>query len=157
MVLSPLVGLPVHAVSGRLRRVRPGDTDWPGPDAWSRLNTAVGGRLIEVSPLLAACKTDPHGSACAAVLNNLRNPYYIGEQAAGTQSSGWIDAWLSAQSVYAVAPRSTQDVVAAVNFARAHRLRLVNQGRRPLLSWRIKRARLAAGVDAADGSRHAAR
>ncbi len=127
-MLSPMVGLPAHAVSGRLPRVRPGETDWPGPDAWGRLNTAVGGRLIEVSPLLAACETNPHGSACAAVLNNLRNPYYIGEQPAGTQSSGWIDAWLSAPSVYAVAPRSTQDVVAAVNFARAHRLRLVIKG-----------------------------
>lgn len=128
-VLSPIVGVPAHAATGpALARVRPGDRGWPGPDAWGQLNTAVGGRLIKVEPLLAGCEGDPDGSACTAVLLDLKNPYYITEQPAGTQSSGWVNSWLSAPSVYAVAARSTQDVVAAVNFARTHRLRLVIKG-----------------------------
>ena len=129
-VLSPIVGVPAHAATGpALARVWPGDRGWPGPDAWGQLNTAVGGRLIKVEPLLAGCEGDPDGSACTAVLLDLKNPYYITEQPAGAmQSSGWVDSWLSAPSVYAVAARSTQDVVAAVNFARTHRLRLVIKG-----------------------------
>ena len=44
------------------------------------------------------------------------------------KSSGWIDAWQSAPSAYAVPARTTADVVAAVNFARRHYLRLVVKG-----------------------------
>ena len=44
------------------------------------------------------------------------------------QTSGWADAWTSRPSVYAVAAENTQDVVAAVNFARQHHLRLVVKG-----------------------------
>jgi hypothetical protein len=35
-----------------------------------------------------------------------------------------VGAWTSRPSVYAVAAKSTADVVAAVNFARTHNLRL---------------------------------
>jgi FAD/FMN-containing dehydrogenase len=62
------------------------------------------------------------------VVNRVNNPYYIGEQPALTQSSGWLDAWTSAPSVYAVVVANTADVVAAVNFARAHQVRLVVKG-----------------------------
>src|SRR6202040_1761536 len=41
---------------------------------------------------------------------------------------GWVDAWISAPSVYAVAAETTDDVVAAVNFARVNNLRLVVKG-----------------------------
>ena len=111
-----------------MRRVRPGDPGWPAPTAWEELNRATNGNLIKVQPLLAACEADPNSDACAAVLKNLKNPYYIGEQPAGTETSGWIDAWRSAPSAYAVAAHSTSDVVAAVTFARTHRLRLVIKG-----------------------------
>jgi FAD/FMN-containing dehydrogenase len=62
------------------------------------------------------------------VLKNLQNPYFVGDQAGGTQTSGWIDAWTSAPSAYAVAVRNTADVVAAVNFARENNLWLVVKG-----------------------------
>ena len=45
-----------------------------------------------------------------------------------TQTLGWVGAWTSRPSVYAVAAKSTADVVAAVNFARTHSLRLVIKG-----------------------------
>src|SRR6185436_4891611 len=54
--------------------------------------------------------------------------YYIGDNPALTQSSGWLDAWRSEPSVYAVAAKATDDVVAAVNFARENNLRLVVKG-----------------------------
>lgn len=45
-----------------------------------------------------------------------------------TQTLGWVDGWTSRPSVYAVAARTTDDVVAAINFAREHNLRLVLKG-----------------------------
>lgn len=68
---------------------------------------------------LTACRTAPEGASCAEAFKELKNPYYIGDQPALTQTSGWVDAWTSAPSVYAVA---------AVNFAREHNLRLVIKG-----------------------------
>ncbi|HUK07615.1 MAG TPA: FAD-dependent oxidoreductase [Stellaceae bacterium] len=58
----------------------------------------------------------------------LRNPFFIGDQPGATQSTGWVDAWMFAPSIYAVAAKKTEDVVAAVNFARDHNLRLVIKG-----------------------------
>ncbi|MBV8914269.1 MAG: FAD-dependent oxidoreductase, partial [Acetobacteraceae bacterium] len=117
-----------RAAARRLPRVRPGDPDWPSAEAWAGLRDAVGGRLLKVEPLFAACERDPHSQACAELLSGIRNPYYIGEQAAGTQTSGWVDAWMSAPSAYAVPAHSSADVVAAVNFARTHRVRLIIKG-----------------------------
>jgi FAD/FMN-containing dehydrogenase len=57
-----------------------------------------------------------------------QEPHYVGDQPAGTQTVGWLDAWASAPSVYAVAARSSADVIAAVNFARENKLRLVVKG-----------------------------
>jgi FAD/FMN-containing dehydrogenase len=56
------------------------------------------------------------------------NPFYIGDEVALTQTSGWADAWVSQPSAYAVAAENTADVVPAVNFARIHNLRLVVKG-----------------------------
>ncbi len=111
-----------------LRRVRPADPGWPSRASWQRLNEAVGGRLLEVAPLFGACQHDRAGAACREVAAGIRNPFYIGDQPAGTQVSGWLDAWTPAPSVYAVKARHTGDVVAAVNFAREQRLRLVVKG-----------------------------
>ncbi|MBV9813781.1 MAG: FAD-binding oxidoreductase, partial [Acetobacteraceae bacterium] len=109
-------------------RVRPADPGWPDDAAWQALGDAVGGRLAPVRPLLAACENDPTGAACQQALRELRNPYALADQAAGTQTSGWIDAWRSAPSAYALTPRSAPDVAAAVDFARRHRVRVVVRG-----------------------------
>ncbi|MGA9866114.1 MAG: FAD-binding oxidoreductase [Acetobacteraceae bacterium] len=101
---------------------------WPSADRWDRLNQAVGGRLIKVQPLLAACANTSDSPACQNLMKNLRNPYYVGDQPAGTQTAGWVGAWMSAPSAYAVAARTSADVVAAVNFARENKLRLVVKG-----------------------------
>jgi FAD/FMN-containing dehydrogenase len=92
------------------------------------LRRDVRGRLIKVESPLTACQTAPEGASCAKVFKALQNPYDIGDQPALTQTSGWVDAWTSAPSVYAVTAVETADVVAAVNFARAHNLRLVVKG-----------------------------
>jgi FAD/FMN-containing dehydrogenase len=73
------------------------------------------------------------GSESASAPNNflpanIRNPYYIRDQPGLTQTLGWVDAWASKPSVYAVAARNANDIAAAVNFARENQLRLVVRG-----------------------------
>ncbi len=110
------------------RRVRPSDSSWPNAESWEKLKQDVGGNLVKVESPLVACESASDSASCQEVIKNLRNPYFIGDQAGGTQTSGWVDAWTSAPSVYAVAARNAADVVAAINFARENNLRLVVKG-----------------------------
>jgi len=104
-------------------RVRPGEPGWPSPAQWGELNQAVGGRLLQPQSPFTASR-----AACDEALKHIKNPFYLGDQPALTQTSGWADAWASRPSAYAVAAESTADVTAAVRFARKHRLRLVVKG-----------------------------
>jgi FAD/FMN-containing dehydrogenase len=116
------------SASTNLRRRRPSDATWPSQSAWKRLDDAVGGNLIPVNFPLSLFKTDPVGAAAKRLSENLRNPYYIGDQPGLTQTLGWVDAWATKPSVYAVAARNAHDIVEAVNFARQNDLRLVVKG-----------------------------
>ena len=109
-------------------RVRPGDVAWPPQARWNDLFNAVSGRLVRLDDPFAACRTAPDGAACQALFKEMHNPYFISDNPAFTETSGWIDAWTSRPSAYAVKVRSTDDVVAAVNFAQDHNLRLVIKG-----------------------------
>jgi FAD/FMN-containing dehydrogenase len=131
----PLLALmPRHALAKAIgshltmRRVRPADPAWPAAADWDRLDKAVGGQLIKVAALGAACMADATSVACIDTRKNLRNPFFLGDQPGGTQVSGWLDAWTPAPSAYAVHARTAADVAAGVNFAREHNLRLVVKG-----------------------------
>jgi len=99
-------------------RVRPNDAAWPSAEKWAGLRQQVGGRLAKLD--------SPFKRGAAAGF--LKNTFELGDQPALTQTSGWIDAWTSRPSAYMVAAQNTQDVVAAVNFARENRLRLAIKG-----------------------------
>ena len=125
----PLMHLSGMAAAAQLtRRVRPGGAGWPDAGQWGALREAVGGNLVEVNPLFGACQADAHGALCQDVLRDIRNPFYVGDQAGGTQVSGWLDAWTPSPSAYAVRARHARDVAAAVSFAREQTLRLVVKG-----------------------------
>jgi len=117
---------PGESASAAFSRVRPGDQDWPSADAWQELGRRLRGRLIEVEQPFSACAgaTD----FCAGMFRELKNPYFLGDEVGLTQTLGWVGAWTSRPSVYAVAAESAADVAAAVNFARTHNLRLVVRG-----------------------------
>jgi FAD/FMN-containing dehydrogenase len=120
-------GVPGLARAKALRaRVRPGAAGWPSAAEWDGLRRATSGRLLKLASPFAACAAD--AASCDAMREQLKNPYVIGDNPALTQTSGWQDAWLSQPSAYAVAARETADIVAAVNFARTHNLRLVVKG-----------------------------
>ena len=116
------------ATSRSMHRVRPGDPAWPSEEKWQALSRAVERRLATVPTMLAACVAGRDDPRCAEVVKNLSNPFYIGDQAGGTQISGWVDAWTPGTSAYAISVEKTSGVVAAVNFARDNNLRLVVKG-----------------------------
>jgi FAD/FMN-containing dehydrogenase len=120
--------VPAQTLPKTMRRVRPPDPDWPSAADWASLNERTGGRLRDVSSPFDACRVSPRDTACKSALAQIRNPYFLGDEPALTQSSGWIDAWTSSPSVYAVAAEQANDVAEAVRFAREHRLRLVVKG-----------------------------
>jgi FAD/FMN-containing dehydrogenase len=102
------------------KRVRPGDPAWPAAGAWEKLNKTVNGNLVKIK--------DPFTGDNELLFKNIRNPYFINGDPALTQTLGWVDAWQIRPSVYAVSAKTTSDIVAAVNFARENRLRLVVKG-----------------------------
>jgi FAD/FMN-containing dehydrogenase len=108
--------------------VRLGDPAWPSESRWQQLDRDVGGTLVKVRSPLAECLQSPSGPDCARLFKAVKNPYFLGDEVGLTQTLGWVDAWTSMPSIYAVAARSTNDVVAAVNFARLNNLRLVVKG-----------------------------
>jgi FAD/FMN-containing dehydrogenase len=92
------------------------------------LKGEVGGNLLEVRPMFESCAMEPEGAACREATQYAKNPYWLGDQAAGTQISGLLNAWTPAPSAYAIKARNTPDVVAGINFARENNLRLVVKG-----------------------------
>jgi hypothetical protein len=116
------------AATGLAARVRPGDAAWPAESLWAALGREVGDTLIKVDSPLTACVKTPSAQACEQLFKAVKNPYFISENVGLTQTLGWVDAWTSSPSVYAVAARTIGHVVAAVNFARTHKLRLVVKG-----------------------------
>ena len=112
----------------RRSRVRPSDPAWPSKASWAKLKQDVRGNLIEVRSLFETCAAAPNGAECLSALQNIHNPFYLGDQPGGTQVCGWFEAWVPATSAYAVKARTAADVAAAVNFARDNNLRLVVKG-----------------------------
>jgi FAD/FMN-containing dehydrogenase len=136
LLLGTLAGVPfvkhlagdASAAAKRQTRVRLGDPAWPSDASWDQLDRDVEGRLIKVRSPLADCAGGTSDAACEQLFKELKNPYYLGDEVGLTQSLGWVEAWTSEPSVYAVAAKTTRDVVAAVNFARENNLRLVVKG-----------------------------
>lgn len=73
-------------------------------------------------------KTDAESAAAKRLWDNLKNPYYIRDQPGLTQTLGWVDAWDTEPSVYAVLARDAHDIAETVNFARENDLRLAIKG-----------------------------
>src|ERR1700734_1311936 len=135
-LLGTLAGLPflnrpargASAAPQPQARVRLGDPAWPSEASWDQLDRDVGGRLVKVRSPLADSVGGTPDAACEQIFKGVKNPYSLGDEVGLTQSLGWVGAWTSEPSVYAVAAKTIQDVVAAVNFARTNNLRLVVKG-----------------------------
>jgi FAD/FMN-containing dehydrogenase len=128
-VARPAASAAAPAAAPAFSRVRPGEPGWPADAAWRQLGARLSpGALVKVHSPWPACVAAPAEARCAALFKQAKNPYVLGDDVALTQTLGWVDAWTSSPSVYAVAAKRTADVAAAVNFARERRLRLAVKG-----------------------------
>ena len=117
-----------QAAAAPFARARPGDPNWPSGETWAELGRRLDGQLVKVVSPMSACMGGSPSEACAYLAKEIKNPYYLGDEVGLTQTLGWVGAWTSRPSVYAVVAKSAADVAAAVNFARTHNLRLVIRG-----------------------------
>jgi hypothetical protein len=97
-----------------------GSNNWPSEDEWKLLRNQVNGRLTRTAL--------PWIDGKLGIFNSLKNPFWNEEQPGSLQSSGWFDAWTAVASPYAVKARTTNDISAAVNFARENNVKLVVKG-----------------------------
>ena len=72
-------------------RVRPGEPGWPSEAKWQELGAKVGGQLTAVRSPLEACK-GADKATCDAVFRQFKNPYFIRDNVALTQTTGWAEA-----------------------------------------------------------------
>ena len=100
-----------HADDAPAYFCRPTQPCWPSDVEWTALRGELAGELIQPAP------APPSTS-----------PFELQDAAGATQSQGWIDAWTSAPSTYAVVAKSAADIAAAVKLAHAHHLRVVVKG-----------------------------
>lgn len=130
-------------------RCQPNQSCWPSAKDWAALATSLTGHLTQPRSLMAACKIDVNSIDCKTSLKNMHNPLFIESDPSGTHSQGWMGAWKSEVSEYAVEAETTKDVAVAINFARKHKLKLVikgtghdylgrSNGSRSLLIWTHK-------------------
>src|SRR4051812_9068394 len=76
-------------------RVRPGDPAWPGEATWSAFGSQLAGSLVRVQSPWPACVRSPIAAACEQLFRRAKNPYFLGDEPAMTQTLGWVDAWTS--------------------------------------------------------------
>ena len=102
---------------------------WRSPKAvdWSPLRARLGERLIKVESPLTRLR-QARGAGAADFFARIQNPYLLGDDPGLTQTLGWIDAWTSQPSDYAVVAESAEDIAAAIDFARTQKVRLVVRG-----------------------------
>lgn len=93
----------------------------PPASEWEKLNQAVGGRLIYQKNPFTLSQIDE-------IVKIYQNPYLVQEQPWGTELTGWLQAWATVASPYVLAAQNTDDIVAAVNFARKHKVKLAIKG-----------------------------
>jgi len=119
-------------------RCFPGEPCWPSARAWRSLNSTVGGRLIETVPLAKAChdpSLDP--AQCQALQERWQFPDmhmndpasimapFFANQSCDPFTPASTPCTLGNYVRYAVAASCTEDVVAAITFAKTHNIRFV--------------------------------
>lgn len=110
-------------------RCIPSSGCWPTESQWLSLGKQLSpGALVKPELLTTSCQVDVNSKQCVEDLKKIKNPFYIQTKPGGTQTQGWYNAWDTTPSIYAIEAKSTSDVVAAVDFARIHNLKLVIKG-----------------------------
>ncbi|KAJ5339986.1 hypothetical protein N7452_006714 [Penicillium brevicompactum] len=135
--LGSLVALAAPAIASDCHCL-PTDSCWPAPSAWNALNSTVGGSLVATVPIgtpchapnydAAACaslkaewyKPEPHLDSSSSVMQT-----YFANQTCDPFSAKSKPCTLGNYVSYAVNVSSSDQVIAAVNFARENNIRFV--------------------------------
>jgi hypothetical protein len=127
MLLSPLsiLAMSSHNLSCRCQ---PKQACWPTEKEWNGLAKQLTGKLVQPKNFFQACEDNSDGAACKKLLKDSYNPFNLQSKPSGSEVQGFWKGWHYHNSTYAVEAKNTADVVAAVNFAREHNLRLVIKG-----------------------------
>ena len=125
----PAIGTISATAASDLARVRPGQPGWPTESEWRQFGARLSsGALMPVRSPWPGCIAAPAGDECKRLFQHAKNPYFLGDEAAMTQTLGWVGAWTAAPSAHAVAANNTGGVAGTVNFARERRLCLAVKG-----------------------------
>ncbi|KAJ5822643.1 hypothetical protein N7447_004983 [Penicillium robsamsonii] len=135
--LASLVAIAAPAIASNCHCL-PGDSCWPAPSAWASLNDTVGGRLVTTVPIGTPCHAPNYdAAACAALQANWNKPEphldssssvmqtYFANQTCDPFTAQSKPCLLGNYVNYAVNVSSSDQVVAAVNFARDNNIRFV--------------------------------
>ncbi|KAJ5847404.1 hypothetical protein N7455_011361 [Penicillium solitum] len=135
--LASLVALAAPALASNCHCL-PSDSCWPAPSAWASLNSTVGGRLVATVPIGSPChEPNYNAAACAALKTSWNNPQphldssssvmqtYFANQSCDPFTAKSKPCLLGNYVNYAVNVSSSDQVVAAVNFARDNNIRFV--------------------------------
>ncbi|KAH3920290.1 hypothetical protein HBH56_002450 [Parastagonospora nodorum] len=116
----------------------PGDACWPSQNTWSALNSTVNGKLVATVPIGSPCH-DPtfDGDACENLKAQWLNPLthipsshsvmqsYFANQTCSPFTDRSTPCTLGNYVSYSVKATSHQDIIAALSFARANKIRVL--------------------------------
>ncbi|KGO50044.1 FAD linked oxidase, N-terminal [Penicillium expansum] len=135
--LASLVAIAAPALASNCHCL-PSDSCWPAPSAWASLNSTVGGRLVATVPIGTPCHEPNYDAAACAALKaswNLPEPHldssssvmqtYFANQSCDPFTAKSQPCRLGNYVNYAVNVSSSDQVIAAVNFARKNNIRFV--------------------------------
>src|SRR5262245_941129 len=82
-------------------RCQPNQSCWPSEKEWLQLKSQLTGQLVKPVSVIEPCQNDPASDACAQVLENVKNPFFLLSNPAGGENQGWYKAWDLQVSDYA--------------------------------------------------------
>ncbi|CAO2647550.1 Nn.00g084720.m01.CDS01 [Neocucurbitaria sp. VM-36] len=116
----------------------PSDSDWPSKESWNTLNKTIGGKLVATYPIGSPCHDPTYdASACDALKQQWFNPLThipsshsimqstFTNQSCDPFSDRSIPCTLGNYVSYSVKATEARDVIAALKFAKAGRVRIV--------------------------------
>ncbi|KAE8154071.1 hypothetical protein BDV25DRAFT_167781 [Aspergillus avenaceus] len=116
----------------------PSDSCWPSTSSWASLNSTVGGRLVATVPIGTPCHDPTYdATACATLKSNWTVPLphlessssimqtYFANQSCDPFTAQSRACELGNYASYSVDVASSDDVIAAVNFAKDNNIRFV--------------------------------
>ncbi len=123
-----LLSISFGAVYAGDQYCKPGEKCWPSESAWKNLDAKFDGQVYQPKNFLKPCFVNAKSTECEAVLKDATNPFYIEDQAAYSQNTGWLDAWENHIPTYVAEVKTPHDIAAAISFAKKHHIKVAVKG-----------------------------